>query len=74
MATDGHPFWVADEERWIEAGQLLVGDQVATPDGQALTVVETRHWTQSVAVYNLTVEDIHTYYVLAGTTAASVGS
>ncbi|RAO32235.1 hypothetical protein PSN13_03927 [Micromonospora saelicesensis] len=66
VATDGHPFWVADEDRWIEAGQLLVGDQVATPDGQTLTVVGTRHWTQSVAVYNLTVEDIHTYYVVAG--------
>ena len=66
VATDGHPFWVDDEGRWIDAGQLVAGDQVATPDGDTLTVVRTRHWTQVTAVYNLTVEDIHTYYVLAG--------
>lgn len=72
MATDGHPFWVDDEGRWIEAGQLVAGDQVSTPDGQTLTVVRTRHWTEDTTVYNLTVEGIHTYYVLAGTTPVLV--
>ncbi|MEV0000696.1 polymorphic toxin-type HINT domain-containing protein [Micromonospora sp. NPDC050980] len=65
-ATAGHPFWVDDEQRYIEAGKLLGGDQVITDDGRELRVVATRQWTEQATVYNLTVEDIHTYYVLAG--------
>ncbi|QLQ37610.1 DNRLRE domain-containing protein [Micromonospora robiginosa] len=65
-ATAGHPFWVDDEQRYIEARQLLGGDQVITDDGRELTVVRTRQRTANAAVYNLTVEDIHTYYVLVG--------
>ncbi|MEU8286703.1 DNRLRE domain-containing protein [Micromonospora sp. NPDC048905] len=71
-ATAGHPFWVEDEQRWIEAGQLIAGDQVVSSDGRELSVVSTRRWTEHATVYNLTVDDIHTYYVLAGTTSVLV--
>jgi hypothetical protein len=65
-ATSGHPFWVDSEGRWSEAGELKPGDRVRTDDGTSLPVVESRAWPETRAVYNLTVDGIHPYYVLAG--------
>ncbi|MDG4822020.1 DNRLRE domain-containing protein [Asanoa sp. WMMD1127] len=70
VATDGHPFWVDDQGRFVAAKDLRPGDLVATPDGGELTVIATRQWTEARTVHNLTVNGIHTYYVAAG--AASV--
>ena len=66
VATDGHPFWVDDQGRFVAAGDLLTGDEVRTADGQELEVVAIDESTQVRRVHNLTVEGIHTYYVRAG--------
>ncbi|MFK0294241.1 polymorphic toxin-type HINT domain-containing protein [Streptomyces sp. NPDC090442] len=65
-ATAGHPFWVNNQQRWLNAAGLKVGDRLRTPDGDLREVVGTRTWTEARKVYNLTVEGIHTYYVAAG--------
>ncbi|MFJ9777654.1 polymorphic toxin-type HINT domain-containing protein [Kitasatospora sp. NPDC101157] len=64
-ATDRHPFWAENKHDWIEAADLAVGDRLRTPTGSTATVSEVRHKTELQAAYNLTVQELHTYYVLA---------
>lgn len=71
-ATAGHPFWVGDRGEWVEAGHLRPGDTVTTPAGDQLRVVSTREYHRIQRVYNLTVDGIHTYYVVAGGAAVLV--
>ncbi|MGI5372628.1 RHS repeat-associated core domain-containing protein [Streptomyces iakyrus] len=71
-ATDGHPFWVPALHRWIDAGDLKSGQWLQTSNGSWVQVAAVRHRTQSVSVYNLTVDDLHTYHVVAGGTPVLV--
>lgn len=71
-ATEGHPFWVDNRGRWLRAGDLQAGDLLLTPEGRLREVVDTREWTEVRKVYNLSVEGIHTYYVLVGGAAVLV--
>jgi RHS repeat-associated protein len=66
VATDGHPFWVDDQGRFVAAIDLRPGDTVRDTDGDDLTVLATRQWTQQRTVHNLTVDGIHTFYVSVG--------
>ena len=66
VATAGHPFWVDDQGRWVDAGDLRPGDEVTTPAGADVPVVAVRAWTAHERVHNLTVAGVHTYYVAAG--------
>ena len=63
-ATDGHPFWVDDQGRWIEAEDLAIGDRVLLADGALLSVTGVRKWSAVQRVHNLTVAGIHTFYVV----------
>ncbi|MFI1453917.1 polymorphic toxin-type HINT domain-containing protein [Streptomyces roseus] len=69
-ATDGHPFWVPELRRWVNAGDLKAGHWLQTSSGTWVQVTSVTAWTQAQRVHNLTVTDTHTYYVRAG--AASV--
>ncbi|MFE6870741.1 ricin-type beta-trefoil lectin domain protein [Kitasatospora sp. NPDC057692] len=71
-ATDGHPFWVDSRGEWIEATNLNPGDALQSPDGSTSQVLAVNRWTQQQAVRNLTVADLHTYYVMAGGTPVLV--
>ncbi|MFC7732212.1 polymorphic toxin-type HINT domain-containing protein [Actinomadura keratinilytica] len=65
-ATANHPFWVADSQDWIDAGRLVFGDMLVTPDGRRAMVVGKRLRRQRQQVFNLTVDGLHTFYVAAG--------
>ncbi|MCX4704201.1 polymorphic toxin-type HINT domain-containing protein [Streptomyces sp. NBC_01373] len=65
-ATHEHPFWSPSQKRWIEAADLTAGMTLRTDDGSSVTVTANRSFTQHVRTYNLTVEGLHSYYVLAG--------
>ncbi|MCX5078472.1 polymorphic toxin-type HINT domain-containing protein [Streptomyces sp. NBC_00424] len=73
-ATDGHPFWIAGADNtWKTAADVKVGMPLLTATGEKVPVNSTRAWTvPEQRVYNLTVADIHTYYVLAGRTPVLV--
>ncbi|HEU5110834.1 MAG TPA: polymorphic toxin-type HINT domain-containing protein [Micromonosporaceae bacterium] len=72
-ATDEHPFWVESLKRWVNAKDLRPGHRLETADHRdATTVVATRQRTEHQRVYNLTVDGIHTYHVLAGNTSVLV--
>ncbi|MFD3483256.1 RHS repeat-associated core domain-containing protein [Streptomyces sp. NPDC058665] len=67
-ATDGHPFWVPALGRWINADELTTGQWLQTSNGTWTQITAVTHHTKRTTVYNLTVDDLHTYYALAGET------
>ncbi|MFI9547841.1 polymorphic toxin-type HINT domain-containing protein [Streptomyces sp. NPDC052016] len=71
-ATVGHPFWVPELGAWIEAGDLRAGQWLSTSAGTRVQITAVKRWTQQATVRNLTVDDLHTYYVLAGETPVLV--
>ncbi|WP_436845726.1 polymorphic toxin-type HINT domain-containing protein [Streptomyces shenzhenensis] len=71
-ATEGHPFWSPSQQDWIHAGQLKPGMTLRTEDGDTVVVTANRPFTRHARTYNLTVEGLHTYYVLAGKTPVLV--
>ncbi|MEU0171009.1 polymorphic toxin-type HINT domain-containing protein, partial [Streptomyces iakyrus] len=74
VATDGHPFWAAGTvNTWISAAAVQRGMPLRTAEGNHAQVSTTESWTAAgQRVYNLTVAELHTYYVLAGTTSVLV--
>ncbi|TDC06140.1 hypothetical protein E1265_34955, partial [Streptomyces sp. 8K308] len=71
-ATEGHPFWVPKLDAWIDASQLTPGARLRTSTGTNVQISAVQARTVEAAVYNLTVEGSHTYYVLAGGTPVLV--
>ena len=68
VTTEDHPFWNATDQVWQGPQEFDAGDTVLTADG-ALVAVEELDWDSSFAglAYNLTVDDLHTYFVEVGT-------
>ncbi|MFB7468246.1 polymorphic toxin-type HINT domain-containing protein [Streptomyces sp. NPDC056224] len=71
-STSHHPYWSETRRQWSDAGDLVPGEQLRKPDGTTLTVQATRNYPYAVTTHNLTVDDFHTYYVVAGGTSALV--
>ncbi|WP_149179333.1 polymorphic toxin-type HINT domain-containing protein [Streptomyces sp. TRM49041] len=71
-ATHEHPFWSPAEKRWLTAGELTAGTVLLSADGSAVEVTANRSFTQHARTYNLSVDSLHTYYVLAGSTPVLV--
>lgn len=71
-ATYEHPFWSPSEQAWIKAGDLTAGMALLTDEGGTVVVTGNRAYTDHVRTYNLTVDGLHTYYVLAGETPVLV--
>ncbi|MEV8532132.1 polymorphic toxin-type HINT domain-containing protein [Streptomyces sp. NPDC051211] len=67
-STRRHPHWNETRKQWVDAGDFAPGDQLIQPDGRTLTVNAKRNYPHTVTTHNLTVDDFHTYYVLAGAT------
>ncbi|MFJ8011073.1 polymorphic toxin-type HINT domain-containing protein [Streptomyces sp. NPDC096339] len=71
-STSHHPHWSETRRKWLDAGDFTPGEQLRQPDGTTLTVQATRNYPYAVTTHNLTVDDFHTYYVLAGATSVLV--
>ncbi len=69
-ATDGHPFWVPELDEWIDATELRSGQWLQTSAGTHVQITAVERWTQQATVHNLTVTDLHTYYVQVGSASA----
>ncbi|WP_316741008.1 RHS repeat-associated core domain-containing protein [Streptomyces sp. MK7] len=72
IATTTHPFWSPSEAAWVDAGSLRVGMTLRTANGHTVQVSSARHFTRQQTTHDLTIEGIHTYYVLAGQTPVLV--
>ncbi|WP_394427256.1 polymorphic toxin-type HINT domain-containing protein [Streptomyces sp. SGAir0957] len=71
-ATQHHPFWSPSTHRWTDAGDLRRGQTLRTATGATVRVLSVHRFHRPHSAYNLTVEDVHTYYVLAGSTPVLV--
>lgn len=72
VSTTTHPFWVESENRWIEAGDLKPGMELRTADGDLVPVRAVHRFDERQRTHDLTLTEIHTYYVLAGATPVLV--
>jgi RHS repeat-associated protein len=70
--TDHHAFWDDTRHAWVIAASLSPGHVLSTPTGGHATVVRESKTDGTADMYNLTVDDLHTYYVLAGATPVLV--
>jgi hypothetical protein len=71
--THDHPFWNATDNQWQPAIALDPGDRLRTSAGTPLRVDGLDLTTADAGVaYNLTVADLHTYYVGIGDHTALV--
>ncbi|MER6194922.1 polymorphic toxin-type HINT domain-containing protein [Streptomyces cyaneofuscatus] len=71
-ATDSHPFWDPEAGEWTDATDLAPGQQLETNTGARAQITGVDRWTRKASVYNLTISNLHTYYVLAGETPVLV--
>ncbi|WP_346102959.1 SpvB/TcaC N-terminal domain-containing protein [Nonomuraea maheshkhaliensis] len=71
-ATDGHPFWASSLGRWVDADLLQPGMWLRTSAGDYVEVDAVSEWSAPRRVHNLTVDGLHTYYVLADATPVLV--
>ncbi|MFB9366486.1 RHS repeat-associated core domain-containing protein [Kitasatospora albolonga] len=71
-STQKHPFWNETTQQWTDAAKLRTGNHLRMPDGTPATITSVRSYTSLSVAYNLTVADLHTYYVLAGNTPVLV--
>ncbi|WP_327129452.1 polymorphic toxin-type HINT domain-containing protein [Streptomyces sp. NBC_01727] len=70
--TSRHPFWDDTLHTWIPAAKLKHGHALNTATDGHVAVVAVKDRPGSADMYNLTVNDLHTYYVLAGETPVLV--
>nr|WTB28310.1 HINT domain-containing protein [Streptomyces sp. NBC_00830]WTB35771.1 HINT domain-containing protein [Streptomyces sp. NBC_00830] len=66
MATDNHPFWLADNKRWTDAEDVRVGDELRSATGSTLPVTAVISKQGQERTHDLTVQGFHTYYVAVG--------
>ncbi|MEV6879661.1 polymorphic toxin-type HINT domain-containing protein [Amycolatopsis sp. NPDC051128] len=71
-ATAHHLFWNDTTRQWTYAADLVHGEQLDAPGDVRTTVIGTHRHTAVARTYNLTISNVHTFYVMAGTIAVLV--
>jgi RHS repeat-associated protein len=66
--TSKHPFWDDTLHTWVPAGQLTPGHNLNSADSHHARILTLTTRPGTAAMYNLTVQQLHTYYVVAGGT------
>lgn len=64
--TANHPFWDDTTHTWVRADHLKPGHKLASTNGHHPTVLTTKTTPGTANRWNLTVTQLHTYYVMAG--------
>jgi hypothetical protein len=70
--TFHHPFYDTTQAAFIDAQNLKPGDELQSTDGGITTITAVRLYHSATVTYDLTINDLHTYYVQAGTTPVLV--
>jgi hypothetical protein len=70
--TSHHLYWNATTYTWTPANQLHAGEDLQTTEGHAVTITALRANKATNTTYNLVIDDLHTYYVEAGSTPVLV--
>ncbi|WP_256972605.1 HINT domain-containing protein [Saccharibacillus sp. O23] len=61
-STYNHPFWV-EGKGWTYVKDLKVGDWLEQADGTKRKIEQIEHEQRQARVYNMTVDEFHTYFV-----------
>jgi hypothetical protein len=69
--TQQHPFWDKTTKRWVDAGDLTPSARLAA-NGRAVVVITVVNFASVRDMYDLTVSNVHTFYVIAGWTPVLV--
>ncbi|WP_169454359.1 LamG-like jellyroll fold domain-containing protein [Catelliglobosispora koreensis] len=71
--TAHHPFWDVTAKAWVNAADLKPGQSAFIgPEGQTLHVVKVDNFTGNEQMRDLTVANVHTYYIQAANEPALV--
>ncbi|MGW1062141.1 RHS repeat-associated core domain-containing protein [Micromonospora rubida] len=70
--TQHHPFWSESRDRWVNAADLQPTERLKTPNGALVTVAKVHNFSGDELMRDLTVANVHTYYVIAGNTPVLV--
>lgn len=66
--TQNHPYYDLSADAFVEASKLGLGDRLQSTSGAVVTVLNVRNYTGSMVTYDLTIDGLHTYFVVAGDT------
>lgn len=72
QTTEHHQFYEVSRDEWTQAGDLKKGQTLQTGDGATAEIARTVSYTAERVTYDLSVEGLHTYYVLADATPVLV--
>jgi RHS repeat-associated protein len=64
--TAHHLYWDVSTQSWTPADKLRLGDRLLSDRGGPVVIVALRDYTTTMVTYNLTIDNTHAYYVLAG--------
>jgi Pretoxin HINT domain len=64
--TQHHPFWSVTGQAWTDVIDLQPGDQLRSNDGSLLSVVGVVSFVGEQWMWDLTVDEIHSFYVAKG--------
>ncbi|MFI7658635.1 RHS repeat-associated core domain-containing protein [Micromonospora parva] len=67
-----HPIWSVSRGVWVDAAELVPGETLRSSAGDEVRIASVRNYTGAQYMHNLTISDIHTYYVMAGDTPVLV--
>ncbi|XVV15800.1 polymorphic toxin-type HINT domain-containing protein [Actinoplanes sp. CA-131856] len=71
--TAEHPFWAEERAAWVHAGNLQPGERMSALGASTdPTVAAVRVFPGRQPMYNITVDGIHTFYVVAANTPVLV--
>lgn len=64
ITTDDHPYWNETDQQWQPIAEFDKGDKLLTDTGDTFAALALNpDTTYRATAYNLTVDDLHTYYV-----------
>ncbi|SDT78946.1 intein C-terminal splicing region/RHS repeat-associated core domain-containing protein [Actinoplanes derwentensis] len=70
--TQNHPFYSETRKQWVDAADLRSAEEFRTTDGTEVKVGFVRNYVDGKVMHDLTVNDLHTYYVVTRDTSILV--
>ncbi|MFC8957783.1 RHS repeat-associated core domain-containing protein [Streptomyces sp. NPDC057101] len=66
QTTKHHQFYESTRDSWTQAADLKAGQKLQSGSGGSTTIVDVKQYEAQRVTYDLSVEGLHTYHVVAG--------
>jgi hypothetical protein len=66
QTTKHHQFYEITRNAWTQAGALKTGQKLQNGEGAGTKILKVKSYTAQRVTYDLSIEGLHTYHVLAG--------